>query len=202
VGVLVSGDTIFATMWHYVNPGGGSSESWLVAIDRLAGRELWRVRLPPEGSIWAAPVVYQNLVIVHTLSARTYAIDRTTQKVVWEFTVPSAHLSTIAGAELYGDVVYVDGGDEQIHALRAQDGSVIWNAPFPAQTNKDLLVTQRRIIFSNGYELMVLDRETGHMVAKTTQPATSDGLFSSAAAFSNGLVFITVADAAWCFDEP
>ncbi|HEX9083681.1 MAG TPA: PQQ-binding-like beta-propeller repeat protein, partial [Gemmatimonadaceae bacterium] len=123
--------------------------------------------------------------------------------VVWEFTVPAAHLlSTIAGVGLYGDVVYVDGGDEQLHALRARDGSVIWNAPFPAQTDADLLVTQRRIIFSNGPELIVLDRETGHMIAMTTQPRTYDGLFSSAATFSNGLVFITVADAAFCFDEP
>jgi len=201
----VSGDTLFATLWHYVNRPGGYSEAWLVAIDRVAGREYWRVRLPYEGSgvlIEAMPVVYQNLVIVHTLSARTYAIDRTTQKIVWEFTVPAAHLSTIAGAELYGDVLYVDGGDEQIHALRARDGSVIWSAPFPTQTTRDLLVTQRRIIFTNGGQLIVLDRETGHTVAITNQPYTSDPLFSSAAAFSNGLVFITVAEAAWCFDEP
>jgi outer membrane protein assembly factor BamB len=201
----VSGDTLFATLWHYVNRPGGYSEAWLVAIDRVAGREYWRVRLPYEGSgvlIEAMPVVYQNLVIVHTLSARTYAIDRTTQKIVWEFTVPAAHLSTIAGAELYGDVLYVDGGDEQIHALRARDGSVIWSAPFPTQATRDLLVTQRRIIFTNGGQLIVLDRETGHTVAITNQPYTSDPLFSSAAAFSNGLVFITVAEAAWCFDEP
>jgi outer membrane protein assembly factor BamB len=201
----VSGDTIFATMWHYVNRAGGYSEAWLVAIDRLTGSELWRVRLPYVGSgvlIWAMPVVYQNLVIVHTLSARTYAIDRETQKVVWEFTVPSARLSTVAGAELSGDVLYVDGGDEQIHALRARDGSVIWNAPFPSQATRDLLVTQRRIIFPIGGQLIVLDRETGRTIAMTTQPHTYDPLFSSAAAYSNGLVFITVGDAAWCFDEP
>lgn len=205
MSVRVSGDTLFATLWHFVNRPGGYSEAWLVAIDRVAGQEFWRVRLPYEGSgvlIEAMPVVYENLVIVHTLSARTYAIDRTTQKVVWEFTTPAAHLSTIAGAELYGDVLYVDGGDEQIHALRARDGSVIWNAPFPTQATRDLLVTQRRIIFSNGGELIVLDRETGRTVAITTQPQTIDPLFSSAAAFSNGLVFITVAGAAWCFDEP
>jgi outer membrane protein assembly factor BamB len=108
MGVRVSGDTIFATMWHAVNRSGGYSEAWLVALDRLMGKELWRVRLPYEGSgvlVWAAPVVYQNLVIVHTISARTYAIDRTTQEVVWEFTVPSAHLSTLAGAELFEDVL-------------------------------------------------------------------------------------------------
>ena len=205
MGVRVSGDTIFATMWHAVNRSGGYSEAWLVAIDRLMGKELWRVRLPYEGSgvlVWAAPVVYQNLVIVHTISARTYAIDRTTQAVVWEFTAPGAHLSTIAGAELYGDVLYVDGGDEQIHALRARDGSVIWSAPFPTQATHDLLVTQRRIIFPNGTQLIVLDRETGRTIAITSQPHTYDPLFSSAAAFSNGLVFITVAEAAWCFDEP
>ena len=201
----VSGDTIFATLWHFVNRPGGYSQAWLVAIDRLTGGELWRVRLPYEGSgvlIEAMPIVYQNLVIVHTLSARTYAIDRTTQKVVWEFTVPSGHLSTIAGAELYGDVLYVDGGDEQIHALRARDGTVVWNAPFPTQATRDLLVTERRVIFPIGGQLIVLDRETGRTVAMTTQPQTYDPLFSSAAAYSNGRVFITVAEAAWCFDEP
>ncbi|MGZ6166547.1 MAG: outer membrane protein assembly factor BamB family protein [Gemmatimonadaceae bacterium] len=206
MGVRVSGDTIFATMWHFVTANGALSEGWLVAIDRRGGKELWRVRLSYQGSgtyIWTAPVVYGNLVIVHTLSARTYAINRTTQTVVWEFTVPSANpLSTIAGVGLYGDVVYVDGGDEQLHALRARDGSVIWNAPFPAQTDTDLLVTERRVIFTNGMELMFLDRETGRMVARTIQPRTYDGLFSSAAVFSNGLVFITMAGAAWCIDEP
>jgi outer membrane protein assembly factor BamB len=205
MSVRVSGDTIFATLWHFVNRAGGYSEAWLVALDRYAGKELWRVRLPYEGSgvlFEAMPDVYQNLVIVHTLSARTYAIDRTTQRVVWEFTVPSAHFSTVAGAELYGDVLYVDGGDQQIHALLARDGSVIWNAPFSAEATRDLLVTQRRIIFPTGAELVVLDRATGRMIAITTQPQTSDPLFSSAAAFSNGLVFITAADAAWCFDEP
>lgn len=148
------------------------------------------------------PVVYENLVIVHTLSARTYAIDRSTQKVVWEFTAPSAHLSTVAGVELHGDVLYVDGGDEQIHALNARDGSVVWSSSFPTQATSDLLVTQRRIIFPIGGELVVLDRETGRMVAITTQPRTYDPLFSSAATFSNERVFITVAEATWCFDEP
>jgi outer membrane protein assembly factor BamB len=205
MGVRVSGDTIFATMWHSVNRSGGYSEAWLVAIDRVTGNELWRVRLPYEGSgvlIWSAPVLYQNLVIVHTISARTYAIDRTTREVVWEFTIPSASLSTLAGAELYGDVLYVDGGDSQIHALRPSDGSIIWSAPFPAASSHDLLVTQKRIYVPIGVEVYVLDRQTGGTVAIAQQPQTSDPLFSSAATFSNGAVFVTVAGAAFCFDEP
>ena len=204
-GVRVSGDTVFATLWHFVNRSGGYSEAWVVAIDRLEGKEFWRVRLPFQGSgtlIWAPPVVYQNLVIAYSLFAHTYAIDRATQKIVWEFTAPSAHLSPTSTAELYGDLLYLDGGDEQMHALRARDGSVVWNAPFPAEATRDLLVTQRRIIFPIGGELVILDRETGRMIATTSQPRTYDPLFSSAAVFSNGRVFITVAEAAWCFDEP
>jgi outer membrane protein assembly factor BamB len=205
MSVHVSGDTVFATMWHYVNRQGGTSEAWLVAIGRLTGREFWRVRLPYQGSgvlIEGAPVLHGNLVIVHTVSARTYAIDRTTQKVAWEFTVPAATLSTIAGAELYGDIVYVDGGDRHIYALRAGDGSVLWSAAFPTQADRDLLVTERRITFVEGRMLYVLDRQTGKQIAAVTQPRTSDPLFASAAAFANGVVFVTVADAAWCFDEP
>lgn len=206
MGVRVSGDTVLATMWHYVIQSGVYSEAWVVAIDRLTGKELSRVRLPFTGGgtlVWAAPVLYQNLVIVQLLPWRTYAIDRTTQKVVWEFVAPAEHhLTTTTGAEVYGDAVYVDGGDEQLHALRARDGSVIWNAPFPTQAASNLLVTERSVIFTNGYELMALDRETGRMVARTVQPRTYDGLFSSAAVFSNGLVFVTMAEAAWCIDEP
>ena len=171
-GVRVSGDTVFATLWHFVNRSGGYSEAWVVAIDRLEGKEFWRVRLPFQGSgtlIWAPPVVYQNLVIAYSLFAHTYAIDRATQKIVWEFTAPSAHLSPTSTAELYGDLLYLDGGDEQMHALRARDGSVVWNAPFPAEATRDLLVTQRRIIFPIGGELVILDRETGRIDRKSTR---------------------------------
>jgi outer membrane protein assembly factor BamB len=205
MGVVISGDTVFATLWHYVTRLGGASEAWLVAIDRISGEEIWRVRMPYQGAgtlVWAPPVVYRNLVIVHTLSARTYAIDRLTQKVAWQFVADSAWLTPTSGAELYGDVLYVDGGDSQIHALRPSDGTVIWNAPFPTQSTTDLLATEKRIYVVNGTAVYILDRASGVTVAVAHQPGTYDPLFSSAAAFANGLVFITVADAAWCFYEP
>ncbi len=86
--------------------------------------------------------------------------------------------------------------------MRASNGAVIWSAPFATQANRDMLLTQRRVILSNGGTLYVLDRETGKQIAAVTQPRTSDPLFASAAAFANGVVFVTVADAAWAFDEP
>lgn len=205
MGVRLSGDTVVATVWHWTVRNGVTSEAWLVALDRRSGTEFWRVMLPYQGAgvlIEGAPVVYQNLIIVHTLSARTYAIDRSSQQVAWEFSAPEARISTVSSGELYGDVVYVDGGDEHVYALRASDGTVLWKAEFPTKATRDMLVTERRITLTNGGTLFVLDRRTGNRVATVTQPRTIDPLFTSAAAFSNGLVFVSVADAAWCFEEP
>ena len=161
--------------------------------------------MPFQGSgvlIQAAPALYQNLAIVHTLSARTFAVDRTTQQIAWEFTAPNPTLSTLAGPEVYGDIVYVDGGDGQIYALRAVDGSIVWKGMFGTHTTHDLLVTDRHVIFPGGPELHILDRQSGNQLVVAVQPHTSDPLFASAAASTNGLVFITVGDAALCFEEP
>jgi outer membrane protein assembly factor BamB len=205
MGVRVSGDTVFATLWHFTNRAGGSSEAWLVALARLTGAELWRVKLPFVGSgvlLETAPALFQNLVIVHTLSAKTYAIDRSTLTIAWEFTSPGATLSTLAGPEVSGSVVYVDGGDRQMYALQGADGQVVWKGLFGTATIGDLLVTDRHLIFSTGTELHILDRQTGQQNQAIVQPHTSDSLFGSPAQFANGLVFTTVAGAAWCFEEP
>ena len=98
--------------------------------------------------------------------------------------------------------MFIDGGDQNLYALRAEDGGKLWSAPFASQTSRDMLVTSRRVLFTNGGTLYVLDRYTGHQVVAVTQPRTSDPLFASPPEFGNGLVFVTVADAVWCFDEP
>ncbi len=205
MGVRVSGDTVFGTMWHDTNRTGGTSDAWLFALDRVTGRELWRVRMPFEGSgalIEASPALYRDLVIVQLLPARTYAVNRSTQQIVWEFAAPGATLSTIAGPEVSGDTVYVDGGDEEIYALRALDGSIVWKGVYGAQATRDLLLTDRHIIFPAGGELHILDRQSGKQLLVAAQPHTSDPLFASPAASGNGFVYISVGDAALCFEDP
>jgi outer membrane protein assembly factor BamB len=205
MGVKVSGDTVFTTVWHYLRRLGVPSEAWVVAISKLSGAELWRVHLPYEAGgvlIQSAPAVYQNLVIVHTLAGRTYAIDRATQTIRWEFTPPVFLNSTTSGPELFGDQVYVDGGDGKIYARHAADGTPIWSFSFGFEAIRDMLATPRRLLFSQGNLMYVLDRSSGLVVASTGQPHTTDPLFASAAAFSQGLIFVSVADAAFCFAEP
>jgi len=205
MGVRVSGDTVFATAWHYLNRAGGHSEALVIAIDRTSGTELWQVSLPSSGSgvdIEAAPVVYKGLVIAHTLSGATYGIDRSSQQVVWQHVASDASLSTIAGPELHGDTVYVDGGNRHVFALSALDGSILWASAFESATSRDMLVTDRRVVFTNGGTLFIINRLDGVSIAALAQPRSSDPLFASPAAYSAGDIFVSVANAAWCFAEP
>ena len=205
MGVTVSGDTVFGTMWHATIRSMVNSEAWVVALDKRTGQEFWRVRLPFIGAgvlIQTAPAVYKNLVIARTLFGQTFAIDRTTQRIAWQFAAPGSWLSGESGPEIKDDVVYVDGGDEAIYALNASTGSTIWRSPMITQTTTDMLVTERHLIYNNGAELHILDRASGNEVVATTQPHTYDPLFSSAPTAANGLIFINAADAAFCFEEP
>ena len=203
-GLTVSGDTVFATAWHFLDVAGLSSEAWLVALDRATGRELWRVTMPSYTGgafVWGAPVVSGDLVVFSSIGGHEYAINRNTQEIAWEY-VPNTQNGTFSQTEYYDGIVYHDGGDRFIYALRASDGSRVWRAPFSSQTTTDMLATERRLIFTDGGSIYVLDRATGRQIANVKQPHTWDSFFGSPAAYANGQIFVTVGDGAWSFDEP
>ena len=207
MGARVSGDAVFATAWHFLTELGGRSEALLVALDRDTGRERWRVTLPVDGSgvlIAGAPAVWGNLVVATTADGSTFALSQATGRLVWRFASPKRSPSTPSQAEVYGDALYLDGGDHNIYALRASDGAVLWTSAFDTQATKDLLVTERRVVFAEGSRLHVLDRATGRRLAQLAQPRVPDGqgLFASPAAADAGQVFITMNGAAWSFDVP
>ena len=203
-GVAVSGDTVFATVWHGRDAALLSSDCWLVALDRSTGRELWTVALPLLGSgvsIGSSPAFARNLVIVSTWGGYVFAIDRNSRQIAWEFRPPISYFSA-AQAEVSEGVVYDDAGDGNFYALDATDGRVIWRSHVGSMSTRDMLITGRRVLFSDGTSLHVLDRLTGRQVVEVVQPRTWDSFFSSAPAYANGQIFVTVGDAAWSFDEP
>jgi serine/threonine-protein kinase len=204
MGVRISGDTVFATAWHFLVQNGVRSEAWLLALDRATGRELWRAVLPNArgGTVLGAPALAGRFAIFRTSEVRVYAVDRATGTLAWQFRADSTRWTPSSQVEAFGDAVYVDGGDSHLYALDARDGAVRWRGPFQTQTSADLLVTDRRVFLpSDGY-LYVLDRASGRQVAEVTQPRTADPLFASPAAHAGGRVFVTVNGAAWSFDEP
>lgn len=197
-GVAISGDTVYATAWHYVNPLGGSSEPWLVALDRLTGRELWRLAFPSYTGgnvVTGGPVVYGNLVIFSTIGGYEFSVNRFTRQVAWTFT-PTPQQATFAQTELLEDVVYHDGGDRYLYALRAADGTVVWKAALYNQPIVNFVVTSRFVYVTDDPKLLVLDRASGRQVASI------DGRFMSSVAVFDGRIFIASTTAAMCFYEP
>jgi len=201
-GARVSGDTVFVTAWHFLDLLGLKSEAWLVALDRSTGRELWRVVIPSYTGgvvVEGAPALYGDLAIFTTRGGRVWAVDRTAARLAWQFAAP-AQYATVTQAEVFGDRVYLDGGDERLYALRAADGAAVWTAAAGGAT-RDLLVTERRVYVPTGGTIRVLERESGRIVATASVRTLGDAI-QTPLAFAGGQVFLAVTPAAWSFDEP
>lgn len=205
-GVRVHGDTVYATAWHFTNRLGGLSEPWLLALDKATGRELWRKTFLAYTSgvaVEGSPAVHGALVIFAAEGGHEYAVNRFTTELVWWFN-PRAMWSTISQTELFDGVAYHDGGDEHIYALDAATGRQLWKGRYNGNAT-DLLVTKRRVYVPGGARTMtVLDRRTGAVVTRLTDP-TGDilhGLFGAPGAYAQGRVFFGVSNGAACFREP
>ncbi|HJP85744.1 MAG TPA: PQQ-binding-like beta-propeller repeat protein [Gemmatimonadaceae bacterium] len=209
MGVRLSGDTVFATVWHSLNQTGTQGEAWLLALDRLTGAELWRVVLPKIGSgttVNDAPALWHNLVYVTLTSGDLFAVDRGSQQVAWHIPtqLPLSNVGTalITGPEVYGDFVYANGSDMKLHAYRALDGVEVWSSD-GSQFDRDLLVTSKFVYASDGATLYMFDRATGQRYAALGHPRKSyDYIFSSPAAIDGNRLFVTLSDGAWSFFEP
>lgn len=207
--VRISGDTVFATVWHFLNQSGTQAEAWLVAVDKATGQELWRVVLPRNGSgttIDGAPAVWGNLVIVTHGGGDIFAVDRNTQSIAWHVVpqIGDDGLGTrlITGAQVYEDFVYANGSDQKVHAYRAHDGTELWKS-YAGQLGTDVSVSNKFVYASNGATLYILDRLTGAQYSALGHPRNSvNYTFSSGPTAHNGRVFITSTDGAWSFDEP
>ncbi|MFL5502208.1 MAG: PQQ-binding-like beta-propeller repeat protein [Gemmatimonadaceae bacterium] len=207
-GVRLAEDTVFVTVWHFLNESGTRSEGWLLALDKGTGNELWRVVLPKESSglMVNSPAVWRNLVIVTVANGQTYAIDRNSHQIAWQIPqhLPSGTLGTalITGAEVYGDFVYASGSDMLVRAYHAQDGMEIW-ATFAGQNSGGILITEKFVYAQDGASIYMIDRATGGWYAALGHPRrTYDYAYTTAPAFANGNVFATFSDGEWSFKEP
>jgi len=209
MGVRVSGDTVLATVWHFLNTTGTQSESWLVALDKATGRELWRLVLPVLGysvDIRAAPALWGRLAIVNTGNGQVFAVDRFTRTLVWQTAVVDTRgaglVATLAEPLVAGDVVYHDAGSGDLWARKASNGVLLWKSRYGAGIYGDLTVSDRRVYGNTYGYLYVFDRESGRLVASIQQPNSSDPFIASAPAARGRQLFVNVNGAAWSFDEP
>jgi len=139
--------------------------------------------------------------VILNQGAHEYAIDARTRQIAWDFPTTPV-VTSVSESELYGDVVYHDGGDRNIYALRATTGALIWKATIANTATSDLLVTDRRVIFPNGMYMQALDRLTGKPVLEAQTRGGLNMPITSPAAAEAGDVYVSVYGGAWSFVEP
>lgn len=93
---------------YYVNDN--DEGSYLAALDKRTGKELWRVDRPDEKSNWATPYVWENgqrteIVTPGTVKNRSYDLDG---KLLWELGSNSS--ITIATPYEVDDLLYLSSG--------------------------------------------------------------------------------------------
>ena len=207
IGATVSGDTVYVSAWHFLDPQGLSSEAWLLALDRVTGRELWRFTIPRTGSgiyVVGRPAVAGGRVILLTGGGYAWGVNPATGTLAWSFATGATH-AIGSQVEPGGDTVFIDGGEGHIYALRAADGSLIWKSGNVDRVYNDMLITAGRVYVGSGGRMYVLGRTTGALVASFTDPrqrASGNTLFASSAAAASGGVFVTMEGGDWAFDEP
>lgn len=207
-GVVLSGDTLYVSAWHFLDRAGLRSEPWLVALDRRTGQELWRYVAPSFSGgvlVWSGPVVHQRLVIQKGTGGQLWAVDRFTGQLAWKFQPVTTHAS-VTGPVIRDGVVYLDSGDDYITAVDASNGRVRWRT---MTSNKgaaeNVLATARRLyVPGGGNGLAVVDRRTGRLVAEARQPDAQydNHIATPVAEVAPGVLVVGVMRATWAFLEP
>ncbi|MBW3571449.1 MAG: PQQ-binding-like beta-propeller repeat protein [Gemmatimonadetes bacterium] len=207
-GVRVSGGTVYATVWHFLNATGTVCEGWVLALDAVTGRQIWRTTLPRRSShlcLPGAPAVTPGRVIVSMITGEVFGLDAQTGAVAWSVPrqMPDAtgvFNAVISGPVAFGREVYVDGGTETLRALSADDGRVLWRTRYSGQLKHDLLATDRWLYGADGWNLHVFDRRTGRLHVTLRDPGSRhDGLFAATPAAAGGRIFAPVSAGLWAF---
>lgn len=104
----------------------GTFDGELVVIDRQAGSVVWKAQLSSE--ILAMPVIQDGVLVVRCIDGRVFGLDRQTGARIWVHDRSVPLLSLRGNSDPLGRAgqVFIGYDDGMVTALRAADGSLIW----------------------------------------------------------------------------
>ncbi len=168
-GLVLSGDTLYASVHRYHTWNGYTATAHLVAIDRRTGAELWR---HVEGDsadrqvVLLEPRVAGDLLIAADQWKNTYfALDRATGAVRWR--VPSTRAGYFGPWEapaVGGDTLYGASSDRLITAMDLRTGRVLWRTQ--VANSATAAIPCGRYVLVQDQGSYVLDRRDGRILAR------------------------------------
>ncbi|MFP4207653.1 MAG: outer membrane protein assembly factor BamB [Wenzhouxiangella sp.] len=105
----------------------GTFDGELVAMDRADGSILWRAQLSSE--VLAMPVIQDGVIVVRCVDGRVFGLDRQSGARLWVHDRSVPLLSLRGSSDPLGRAgqVFVGHEDGAVSALRAADGSLLWD---------------------------------------------------------------------------
>jgi outer membrane protein assembly factor BamB len=105
----------------------GTIDGAVIAFDVDNGNERWSAKVSSE--VLSVPGISDDVVVVRGIDGRVFGLDSETGARLWvhDHSVPLLTLRGNADILVRGSTIYVGYDDGSVTALRADDGSLIWN---------------------------------------------------------------------------
>lgn len=104
----------------------GTYEGEVVLLDSRTGQRVWQQNVSSE--VLAAPILVDDTVVARVLDGRVYGFDRATGQRRWVYdrAVPLLTLRGNSAPVARAGRVYIGFDDGVVVAIRAEDGSLVW----------------------------------------------------------------------------
>lgn len=153
----------------------GTNRGNVIAYD-VSGKQVWKSQLSSE--VLSAPRYFDSMVIVRSGDNRIYGLDASdgSRKWVYERKVPALSLRSNAGIVVDGGAVYAGFSGGKMVAIRADNGSLLWEATVAVPKGvteieriadiTSLPVTAGPVVYSVAYQgrIAAVDRINGKVL--------------------------------------
>ncbi len=152
--MLADPDPAHWLSWRRTLDGWGYSPLDEITADNVATLQLVWTRTLGEGMQQAAPLIYDGIMFVPNSNDYIQALDAASGELLWEYRRPypdGVTGGTNRNLAIWGDTLINAGADNQIYALSALTGDLVWETPvmdptLRARTSAGPLVANGRVI--------------------------------------------------------
>jgi outer membrane protein assembly factor BamB len=165
-GIIVHGDTVYATIIQELNRSGGLKRGWMVALDRHTGRVLWRFlnEKQNEPHDVSRHAVAGRMLLMNDLNGGAIiGVDRFTGQEVWRRSGALDYLGAWDTFKVVDGVAYVASNDTFLYALDPETGRVIWQTKLKASGSASAVCGDK--VFASTGGLYMARKSDGKIIA-------------------------------------
>lgn len=128
-GIVASGDTVYASVLEETSPTGHLKRGWIVAVDRITGRVLWRYVNERAGEPHDAGrhAVAGRMLLANDLNGGAIiGIDRFTGQEAWRYVGPADRFGAWDVFSVADGIAYLASNDTWVYAIEPETGRILW----------------------------------------------------------------------------